>query len=178
MPLYIPTDLDLASSTWGANCGPGALAALLGREVWTTRALFPHFPEKAWVNLTQMLAAVAAVPISHRREQLPKPGNPEATGPFPFPLARKALAQIQWTGKWTLPGADPRQAPRHSHWTAVATVPAGTFVYDVNVNWDGPLPGGWLLVEHWEKQIAPMMMAEKKGRTGWYVKDLIHILDA
>jgi hypothetical protein len=52
--LYHPVDCDLAHDRWGANCGPAAFAALLGRPVMSVRSFFPAFPGKPWVNPTGM----------------------------------------------------------------------------------------------------------------------------
>lgn len=171
--LYTPTDMDDANIEWRANCGPGALAALLGLQVMDVRPRFPHFPEKARTNLTQMQEAMGR----SRRETPVPPKELAPTGPFPR-IERAAMVQIQWTGRWTTPAANPRyaylDALKNSHWCAARMTEHGLWVYDVN--FDGPVSGGWMPVATWERDIATMFVKEKKSRTGWYARELLHLV--
>lgn len=174
--IFTPTDMDDANIAWLANCGPGALAALLGVQVMEVRPRFPHFPEKARTNLTQMQEAMGR----SRRETPAPPVELAPAGPFPR-IERAAMVQIQWTGRWTSPAANARYAwadmLKNSHWTAARMTPAhGLWVYDVNFNIDGPVSGGWMPVAAWERNIAPSMIKEKKSRTGWYAKEILHLV--
>lgn len=49
MKLYTPDDLYAANDAWGASCGPGALAAVLGVPVMGLKGLFP----KPWTTPTR-----------------------------------------------------------------------------------------------------------------------------
>ena len=173
---YIPNDLAAANDEWGANCGPGALAAIMGVPVAQVRDRFPHFPAKAVTNLTQMRAAAP----SHVRVTPAAPADPAPRGPFP--VVERALVQIQWTGRWTRPDANRQFAYidclKNSHWVAArlsTSASPGVWVYDVNVNWDGEIPGGWVPVATWATRIALMIIEEKKARTGWYAREILQL---
>lgn len=148
MSLYVPPDADEAHAAWGANCGPAALAALVGVPVMDVRSWFPEFPGKAWANPTTMKRALALAgwTCSH--------ADPSVNT---FPTC--GLAFIQWKGPWTEPGAAVAWAYRNTHW--VASV--GGLIYDVNAT-------GWLTPEAWERSIVPLLLENKPKATGWTVR--------
>lgn len=137
---YVPTDLDAAYEAWGCNCGPAALAALLGVECEAVRALFPGFEKRRYVNPTHMLQALLQLPgradgtINSRNPQRPEFG----------------LLFVQWGGPWLKPGVPIGAAYRHTHWIAVD----GEAVFDVNADtwvsrqdWEDPQSGvaAWIM---------------------------------
>ncbi|RTL16304.1 MAG: hypothetical protein EKK55_24455 [Rhodocyclaceae bacterium] len=139
--LYAPADVDWASVRWGANCGPAALAAVLECDVGPLKPQFPQFPHRAYTTLTQMKEALGSRGRLFSARQLRR-----ADGVLPAALPTYTLVQVQWTGPWTEPGANPRWAYTHTHW--IATVgerrdpranplfPADPreWVYDVNAD--------------------------------------------
>ena len=146
MSLYRPTDVDAAYEAWGADCGPCALAALLGREVEAVRTLLDEgFPKRRYMNPTHMLEALDRAGVRY-----------EHTGGFPS----RGLAFIQWEGPWTAPGAKVAWAYRHTHWIAVD----GDQFYDVNAD-------QWVPRADWERHMPELIREGVKGATGgWYVR--------
>ncbi|HEY1189889.1 MAG TPA: hypothetical protein VGE74_19725 [Gemmata sp.] len=152
--LYNPSDVYAAHVLWGANCGPAALAAVLGRELSGVRELFPRFPDKPWCNPTQMKAAIdaAGVPWSVLNRQF----NPRSPKPV--------LAFLQIEGPWCAPGVPIGAAYRHTHWVGLS----GPMVYDVNF-------AEWLTSVDWATEIMPLILAGTKGATGWSVRTRIEL---
>lgn len=148
--LYCPTDADEAHATWKANCGPAALAALLGWPVMATRRLFPRYPAQPWTNPTHMKAALDAAGVRHRNTATRVP---------------HALWFIQWNGPWDAPGVPVTVAYRHTHWIAAAR----GLVYDVNA-------GEWISRAEWEAELVPHLLAATPKATGWRVRTGIEVL--
>jgi hypothetical protein len=57
--LSYPTDIERAARRWQANCGPCALAAVLGVPVQRAQALLPDWP--GYTTITCVKAALARV---------------------------------------------------------------------------------------------------------------------
>ncbi len=148
--LYAPQDVDYAHEAWGANCGPCALAALVGVPVDAVREYFPGFPDRPHTNPTIMREAIARAGVREREVLL--------RGPRDFPL--HGLAFIQWEGPWTQPGVPARAAYRYTHWIAVH----GDDVYDANFD-------GWCSRANWEATVVPVITRDIKRATGgWFVR--------
>jgi len=154
-PLYTPPDVWPAHDVWQANCGPGALAAVLGVPVMQLRDAFPSFPKKPWTTPTSMQAALTARRAAFR-----------ACDGFSRTAAR-GLLFIQLRGPWD--SAPERAQYRHTHWVGTSGVGAARQVYDVNAG-DA---GGWLSAEGrpWHaaprrrKQTTAMRMGQQAGGT-------------
>lgn len=140
--MYTPPDIAEAYDEWKANCGPAALAALVGRPLAQVREAFPDFPAKPWANPTHMRAALTRLDWSHRYCD----GWPE-----------RGLAFIQWEGPWLDPGVPVGAAYRHTHWVAAAEGK----VFDVNA-------GNWTTPDEWVTRIVPLFVTGKV--TGWHVR--------
>lgn len=159
--LFTPPDLYEANEAWGANCGPGALAALLGEPVMGLRPLFP----KSWTTPTVMAAALRSKVQRYQQE-------------VGMPLAQArghGLAFLQVQGRWD--NAPERVQYRHTHWVAFARVSlkgAGPllFIYDVNA----PPAGGWLPFLLWDREVMAAICSRKAGASGlWRVRLLIEV---
>lgn len=148
--LYCPPDADEARAVWRANCGPIALAALLGRPVMGVREFFPRFPKQPWTNPTHMKAALDLAGRRHR------------TTTTKVPLA---LWFIQWDGPWLAPGVPVTVAYRHTHWIAAAR----GLVYDANA-------GEWITRAEWEAEVVPHLLSYRQQATGWRVRTGIEVL--
>jgi hypothetical protein len=142
---YTEAELDKAVSEWGCNCGPGALATMLGVKPDDVRAHIPGFDQKRYTNPTMMAAALRSLGVEFHECRHPT----------------NALCRIQWGGKWTAPGVPPRVAYRYTHWIGVLTCTTGTWVFDVN--------SGWTREEDWEKEVVPLLTSMYKGADGkWW----------
>jgi hypothetical protein len=66
-PRFTEADANRAHDEWGANCGPGAIAAILALTLDELRPYMGDFESKRYTNPTLMWATVRATPRSHRR---------------------------------------------------------------------------------------------------------------
>lgn len=151
--LYDPPDINIAHREWKANCGPCALAALLGVPVTAVRPYFPAFPEKPWCNPTGMKSALELAGVQH--------GRPEYPEEFP----RCGLAFLQLEGPWEAPGVPVTVAYRHTHWVAVRD----RWVYDVNA-------GEWQIDAAWDEDTMSAVVAHTKRATGWRVRTGLEVM--
>lgn len=146
-----------AAETWGANCGPGALAACLELPIDAVRTAIPGFEVKHYTSPLMMRAALATFGAVVRQDLR---GQERETYMFPA----LGLVRIQWEGPWTAPGSNPRWAYRHTHWVASRFWGAGSnarmWIFDIN--------GGWLPGPLWEASVVPLLLANVKRGTGWH----------
>lgn len=161
-PAVLPDTIE-AGDAWGANCGPMALAAVLGLP--TVQAARPLVePFRGFMSPTDILAALTAaarVGLVERFQHMRSPADP---------WPEHGLARIQWVGPWCdLP--DPRAAYRYTHWVAVrrGPVPAeddvrlGYIADDAVLIYDAT-PNRWIPLARWEKWNPTLW---PKRATGW-----------
>lgn len=164
--LYTPPDLLAAHDAWGANCGPGALAAALRVPVMALRDAFPWFPAQPHTTPRKLEQVLRALVLQDRTWEWGRAveGNRRATG----------VAMVQFTGPWTDPAraGEPwtrRVAPQFTHFVAVNALGGHVHVYDVN---NGEA-GDWLPEHDWEAHTAPELLdfyrSRDKRTTGWTV---------
>ncbi len=145
MPSFVPWDIDVARINFGATCGPAAFAAVTEREVCRVMQYFPHFPDRRWTNLTQMLQAFASAGFTTRVEKCAAP--------------TRGVALVQWLGPWTAKDFFSRWSLVHTHWVGVE----GDWIFDHNAD-------GWQTAGEWSTGIAAELMAEVPRATGWRIK--------
>lgn len=157
--LFDPPDALEAHDAWGANCGPCALAAVLGIPVADVRRLFDGFDSRRYVNPTHMQAALTAAGATWNRG--PKSCLPDY-----------GLAFLQLTGPWEAPGVPVAAAYRHTHWIGSAllpwTDPPQIRVYDVNDD-------GWCPLAHWKANVMPLVVRANRRATGWRIRSTIEV---
>lgn len=155
--LFVPADVDEANASWTANCGPCALAALLGLPVASVRQAFSWYPERPWCSPTQMLSALSA--MGHRAAL-----QQHKTGDRAFV---DGLAYVQFTGPWTSARASARWAYRHTHWVAVAH--GGHLVYDANTD-------RWASAAWWSRCVVPVLLEDTpRADGGWWVRTTVRV---
>jgi len=183
LPKYSFSQEDAAAAwrTWGANCGPGALAALLQVSLDAVRpalaaAGFEDRPcLKRYTSPTIMRAALETLGCKIAKDVR---GNPEFTrggsrAPASTPWPNRGLVRVQWTGPWTAPGANPRWAYGATHWVCAwgveaelvvgkTRLPASShLIFDINT--------GWNLRADWERETVPLILKDyKRADGGWY----------
>lgn len=136
-----------AYEEWGCNCGPAALAAAMGKTLDEIRPHLGPFEQRGYMNVTNMRESIRAAGGAIEREY--KGWPPVGTG----------LVRIQWGGPWIIDGKPARWAATASHWVATYRDAASWFyVFDVN--------GGPMLVDQWEKEIVPAIVASIKRADG------------
>jgi len=136
-------DADKAAREWGANCGPGAIAAVLDKKIDEIRPFMGDFEKKHYTNPKLMLEILNKMGV--------KFWKPRAqTWP------RNGLIRIQWEGPWTDLGVPLRKRYRHTHWVASRWIGIDIFIFDINCI----CVGGWVHVGEWEKKVVPWLLKE------------------
>jgi hypothetical protein len=169
-------EFETANDAWGANCGPGALAAICGRPLDEVRQhLGSNWP--GYTNPTAMRRALESMGCRFKVERCDHPFL-ESGKEWP----RWGLARIQWEGPWTDPGASPRWAYRHTHWvgSSQGTGSRGqplTDVWDVNTLGSiGGFEDGWSPLEWWSSDIVPRLTRDIPRATGgWHITHSIEV---
>lgn len=155
-------DAQRAADTWGANCGPGAIAGVLG---YTLDELRPHlfdFERKRYTNPTLMWQILRGLGV-----------------PFRVEVARAwpayGLARIQWEGPWTQPGVPIGARYRRTHWvgSSLGRTMGDAKVFDINCICDG----GWVSFNVWSRQVVPWLLkeCEPKANGHWHVTHCVDI---
>jgi hypothetical protein len=163
-PLYLPRDIDEAHDLWGANCGPTALAALLGLDCKNVRLAFNAGGKwPGYTNPSKMEAACRALGANVRWTS---PGlEPPASATLPAQGC--GLIHVQFTGPWE---KWPREAYRHTHWIAFDWrrtldrygAPEGDPVlFTFDCNW-GPF-GAWMPLDLWVQRFEREVLRAGKA---------------
>ena len=161
MSLYNPPDIDEAHEQWRANCGPCAVAAVLGRDMGKVRELFEPWP--GYSNPTLIRRAVERA----GKRLLPATIETVETG----------LGFVQFEGPWEAGGA--RAAYRHTHWVGLARrsrhdgEPPQIFVYDAAAH----EVGGWITLEAFGRVGIPMYLEDEPKATGWRFRQVFEVFD-
>lgn len=163
-----------ANEEWGVNCGPAAVAAVMGMTLDQVRPHMGDFERKRYMNPTLMYEVLDRIGRPYRR-----------IGPT-YPDF--GLARIQWEGPWTAPGVPIRVRYRHTHWVGWCRNSRYglSAVFDVNaigmgIHHFGVHPfgggGGWLCYADWSTKLVPWILkeceAEANGR--WHVTHGIEV---
>ena len=165
LPIRISVeDQERAYDEWGCNCGPAALAAIMGLSLDQVRPHMGDFETKRYTNPTLMFAALDSVGARWRN------------------LGRRCdwpvygLCRIQWEGPWTKPGVPIRARYRHTHWIAVQhPLHSPTVgIFDVNALANG---SGWTDEKSWRDNLVPWLLNECVPRANgkWHVTHSIEI---
>lgn len=169
--LYVPPDLNEASSLWKANCAPGAVAAILKFPLLWVRHAFPWFPDRPWTSPTQLGQALTSLGQEHRWTAY---GVKEGRGPLSEQVERmpkRGLIVVQIDGPWC-DLANKRVAYRYTHTAAVyrwsGVIP---LVYDINIGEDG----GWTSVGSWADRVMGGFVEDTKRSTGWFIRSVFEI---
>lgn len=168
-PRFTGAEADQAADVWGMNCGPAALAVMLGLTLQEVRPHLGDFEQKRYTNPTLMFAA-----LDHARAQWkctrPMIGTDAAVKGFP----RYGLARIQWEGPWTQPGVPMRVRYRHTHWVGTMALACRTAIFDINCL---AAANGWVGFKDWHEKLVPWLLAacEPKANGGWHITHSIEI---
>ncbi len=168
-PRFTAEDADRAYDEWGANCGPGAIAAICGLTLDELRPHMGDFERKRYTNPTLMWQVLRSVGV----------GFTVRSGQFgAADLPRYGLARVQWEGPWTEPGVPMRARYRYSHWIGAAQRPicgggTTTGIFDINAIANG---SGWCALHDWESILVPRILQECVPRANgcW---NLTHVVE-
>lgn len=154
-------DADRAHAEWGANCGPGAIAGILGMTLDEVRPHMGDFDSKRYTNPTLMWEVLRRLNVDFKSS---KGGRWPSFG----------LARIQWEGPWTKPGVPARVAYRHTHWVGVnASNPSNIGIFDINAIDSG----GWIGFGDWAGTLVPLLLSEAvpKASGGWHITHSVEV---
>ena len=167
---FTTADADRAYDAWGANCGPGAIAAVCGLTLDEVRPHLGDFEAKRYTNPTLMWATLRSlgVPFAYRGGDLGHDWWPTY-----------GLARVQWEGPWTHPGVPIRARYRHSHWIGVQRGkrhPSNIGIFDINAM----ASGGWVGLDDWASTVVPWILRTCVPRAdgGWHITHVVEIDEA
>ena len=163
-PRFTADDADRAYDEWGANCGPGTIAAICGLTLDELRPLMGDFEGKRYTNPTLMWEVLDRVSGIGWRLVRPAVAWP-AYG----------LARVQWEGPWTKPGVPMRARYRHTHWVgANAKNPDNVGIFDINAIGNGT---GWCSLADWSRSLVPFILenAVPRASGGWHLTHAVEI---
>lgn len=159
---FTAAEVEAAHAEWGANCGPVAIAAVLGLSLAALRPFLGDFEAKRYTNPSLMFGTLERLRVqcamARRLQSWPTYG----------------LARIQWEGPWTAPGVPPRAAYRHTHWVgANARSPENVGIFDVNCM----SGGGWVPLAYWTASVVPWLLEHvaPKASGGWHITHSVEV---
>lgn len=173
-PVFGVAEAEAAREAWGANCGPGALAAVLGLSLDVVRPALEKFDEKHYTNPAMMRGALRRLSVNHTWRVLDG-------GPWNYPMF--GLARVQWEGPWTKPGVPMKARYRHTHWIGARNLSGirpgvqgfqdSYEIFDINCI----CVGGWVSVREWETQVVPWLLkqVESKADGGFHLTHTVEI---
>lgn len=154
-------DAERAHAGWGANCGPGALAAIMGMTLDEIRPYMAAagFEDKHYTSPSMMNTALRTV------------GRPWRKIGAAWP--EYGLVRIQWEGRWTEPGVPLVARYRHTHWIGAQKGHTSVGVFDINCINNG---SGWVSLADWSAHVVPWLTSEMRGANGkWSITHAIEI---
>jgi hypothetical protein len=162
-PRFTAADAERASETWGANCGPGAIAAMLGMTLDELRPHLGDFEAKGYTNPTLMFETLNRLGVTWR----------QVRGAKQWPS--RGLVRVQWEGPWTQPGVPMRARYRYTHWVgAVTRAPGDIGIFDINAMSNG---SGWVSLQDWSDTLVPWLLSEAVPRANgrWHLASVIEV---
>ncbi len=166
-----------AGQLWGANCGPGAIAAITGLTLAELRPHMGDFECKRYTNPTLMWRVLKKLGVKYRCTLVDQ--SSESQGWLAFP--EYGLARVQWEGPWTAPGVPIAARYRHTHWVGSASNGADhaspaweeLYVFDINAI----CAGGWIPYSEWAGSLVPWLLkqCEPKSSGRWHITHAVHI---
>lgn len=161
MPHFTLEDADRAHDEWGANCGPGALAAIMDMTLDEVKPIMfaVGFEDRRYTNPTMMNGALRLIGRPWRKIGANWPDY--------------GLVRVQWEGPWTQPGVPMAARYRYTHWIGHWRRRDSRGVFDINCMNNGT---GWCALADWERVIAPLLCANHSRATGgWRVTHAIEV---
>jgi hypothetical protein len=168
-PRFTADDLQRAQQEWGANCGPGALAAICGLSLDEVRAHMGDFERKRYTNPTLMISALHRIGADFYVRRF----TDGRYCTLDWPLY--GLARVQWEGPWTKPGVPITARYRHTHWVGARRRSSTDIgIFDINAMANGT---GWGALADWERVIVPWILKECVPRADgrWHITHAIEV---
>ncbi len=156
---FTEEDADRAHAEWGANCGPGALAAIMGMTLEEVRPHLRDFEQKHYTNPTMMNEALRSI------------GRPWKKIGAVWP--RYGLVRVQLEGPWTNPGVPMRARYRYTHWIGAQIWTNSVGIFDINCVNNGT---GWCALNDWSSIVVPWLVGQYKRASGlWHITHALEI---
>ncbi len=149
-----------AYDVWGANCGPGAIAAICGLTLDELRPHMGAFEQRKdrYTNPNLMYQVLKNIGVVWQKRE-------------PRTWPQYGLARVQWHGPWMDPDAHWSARRRHSHWVGCAHVkdpryrqhqtpaasPPTIAIFDINCMNNN---GGWSPFWWWPSELVPWLIKE------------------
>jgi len=167
-------DAQRAYDVWGCNCGPGALAAILGLTLDQVRPHLGDFEAKRYTNPTLMKSALVSLGAKWSLTSLGQRRCGWQVNYLGWP--RYGLARIQWEGPWTKPGVPIAARYRHTHWVGSmqGAISDRYGIFDINCLNNG---SGWVSADDWRDVLVPWLLSEcePKADGRWHITHAIEI---
>ena len=161
---FTADDADEANTEWGANCGPGAIAAVTGmtlEELKPAMGIF-HTRKEKYTNIALMYDVLKRLNVPYQKKLAP-----DAWPEF-------GLVRVQWHGPWMDEEAHWRARLRHSHWVGCAHVTDPLYkpgdeplndspalvIFDINCINSNAAAWGWIPFYWWHDEIVPWIIQE------------------
>lgn len=154
--MFTRDDADGAHASWGANCGPGALAAVMGMHINEVRRHLADFDRKRYTNPLMMYAALRSL----RARWSKCKGWP-----------RLGLVRVQWEGPWTAPGVPMRARYRRTHWIGSRLHDGQLWIFDINCM----EVGGWVVLEEWHGSVVPWLLQQIEPKADGHYHTTHHL---
>ena len=160
-PRFSGDDAQRAADAWGANCGPGAIAAILDKTLDEIRPYLGDFEKKRYTNPTLMYAALNNLGADWKKRELVWP--------------HWGLVRVQWEGPWTDPGVPMAARYRHTHWVGAQrrNRAADIWIFDINAIYFE----GWVPLAEWADQLVPWLLkeCEPKASGKWHMTHCLEV---
>lgn len=157
-------DAQRAADAWGANCGPGAIAAILGKTLDEIRPHLSDFEKKRYTNPTLMYEILTNLGARWKKIEKVWP--------------HWGLVRVQWEGPWTEPGVPMAARYRHTHWVGAERRDraADIWIFDINAIYFG----GWVSFAEWSEQLVPWLLKEidSKANGKWHITHALEVARA
>lgn len=157
-PRFTADDAQRAFDTWGCNCGPSAIAAIMQMTLDEVRPFVGDFEQKHYTNPTLMFDTLNRIGRPWRKR-------------FPPQWPNYGLARIQWHGPWMQEGVPIGARYRQTHWVGGARRDGEIGVFDINAIGNGT---GWSRLDHWEAVLVPYILQHvPRADGGWSITHTI-----
>jgi hypothetical protein len=163
-----------AHDRWGCNCGPTALAGMLGLKPDDVLPHIPKFAERRYTNPSMMQAALRSLGVRYHdvddAEDRAAAATDHGNGKPELRWPKYGLMRIQWEGPWLNPGVPVAASYWHTHWVGVICVERGNPLFvRVPGRWLFDCNCGWASPEQWlDAVVKPVTKEIKRATGGWH----------
>lgn len=165
---FTQAEFEAAHCEWGCNCGPSALAFVLGSSLDRVRPAIPGFEGKRYTSPSMMRFATAAMAMTLSVLENEPPDGLSVEEMFVG--GGPSLVRVQWCGPWTRPGVPPVARYRNTHWVVAFVRNGQRSVFDCN--------GGVRDFGSWCSEIVPAILESYPKANGlWYPTHRWRVLD-